>query len=131
VTVCEDCGGTRRSNGGRCPNCTAAGNVLRRPEPDVVAEGIDRVLDHFPGARVEWTKISDYWTVLKLVGGTIVVGEIAIWNATGNAYAVGSHGAAEDEPFIIVTPLRDDHEAARFNDFYGLEGDVRVHGRGP
>lgn len=82
-------------------------NVLRRPEHDVVAEGIERVLAEFPRSRVEWTKISDTWTVLKLVGGEAVLAEIAIWNATGNAYRVGSYGAVADDPFIEVTPLRD------------------------
>lgn len=80
-------------------------NVFRRPKIDVVAEGIDRVLAHYPGATVEWTKISDAWTVLKLVGGEIVIGEIAIWNETGNAYHVGEFGAVEGDPFIVVTPL--------------------------
>lgn len=80
-------------------------NVLRRPERDVVAEGIDRVLEHYPGANVEWTRISNYWTTLKLVGGKIIIGEVAIWNATGNAYLVDEHGAAADDPFIVVTEL--------------------------
>jgi hypothetical protein len=80
-------------------------NVFHRPDGDVIAEGIDKVLAHFPHSAIEWTKITDLWTVIKLVGGEAVIQEVAIWNATGNVYRVGLFGAVEDDPFIVVTPL--------------------------
>ena len=68
-------------------------------------EGVLRAIEFF-GAECEQMRITSHWTVLKLVGGSIVMGEVAVWNETGNVYALGRDGAVEDDPFITLRPAR-------------------------
>jgi hypothetical protein len=76
---------------------------LRMFQSAKVGEGIRRTLDHpmYAEAVLARIEVTTWWTSLYFDSAP----DVAIWNRTGNCYHLDTFGAAEDDPFIEITPL--------------------------
>lgn len=69
-------------------------------------EGLSGVTFDFVRSTVYSTN-SGPWTCVDLLTAPGTIGQFAIWNYTGNVYRLDKSGAVEDDPFIVITTIRE------------------------